>query len=146
MKILTLYISTVNSHPLIWFLKVIIEYLDTLIFFSRNHKLSGHSGFEPCLCYGDILLSFIYTGQLVKPPSRPASSPVKPPPTPPQLLLPKPEHNEDTNNKQHDFIRTHFHRTTQCEFCGRKVIKSFVKICNNTDFSNLCVAVVPFLA
>lgn len=24
-------------------------------------------------------------------------------------------------NKQHNFIRTHFHRSTQCDFCGKKI-------------------------
>ncbi|XP_069677414.1 PDZ domain-containing protein 8 isoform X2 [Periplaneta americana] len=89
---------------------------------SRNHKLSGHSGFEPCLCYGDILLSFLYTGQTGGPPSRPTLSPVKPvPPPSPQLLVPKSEYSPESGKKQHDFIRTHFHRTTQCEFCGKKI-------------------------
>ncbi|XP_021925331.1 PDZ domain-containing protein 8 isoform X2 [Zootermopsis nevadensis] len=88
---------------------------------SHNHKLSGHSGFEPCLCYGDILLSFLYTGQTVVPPSRPTMSPVKPVPSSPQLLLPRPEQSQEMDKKQHDFIRTHFHRTTQCEFCGKKI-------------------------
>lgn len=93
-----------------------------LFLFSRNHKLSGHSGFEPCLCYGDILLSFLYTGQTGGPPSRPTLSPVKLVPSSPQLLLPRPGQNQETDKKQHDFIRTHFHRTTQCEFCGKKVM------------------------
>jgi hypothetical protein len=90
--------------------------------YSRNHKLSGHSGFEPCLCYGDILLSFLYMGQSGGPPSRPTLSPIKLVPSSPQLLLPRPELTQEMGKKQHDFIRTHFHRTTQCEFCGKKVM------------------------
>ncbi|PSN46043.1 hypothetical protein C0J52_07689 [Blattella germanica] len=93
---------------------------DSFINMSRSHKLSGYSGFEPCLCYGDILLSFLYPGQQTGPPSRPTLSPVKPTPPSPQLLLPKPDQNQEVG-KKHDFIRTHFHRTTQCEFCGKKI-------------------------
>jgi hypothetical protein len=37
-------------------------------------------------------------------------------------LLPRPELTQEVGKKQHDFIRTHFHRTTQCEFCGKKVM------------------------
>ncbi|PNF14527.1 hypothetical protein B7P43_G15458 [Cryptotermes secundus] len=88
---------------------------------SCNHVLSGHSGFEPCLCYGDILLSFLYMGQTGGPPSRPTLSPIKLVPSSTQLLLPRPEQNQEAGKKQHDFIRTHFHRTTQCEFCGKKI-------------------------
>jgi len=88
---------------------------------SRNHKLSGHSGFEPCLCYGDILLSFLYVGQRVGLPTRPPLSPVKSIPVSPQPFLLRPEQTLEVGKKQHNFIRTHFNRTTQCEFCGKKI-------------------------
>ncbi|XP_066999590.2 PDZ domain-containing protein 8 isoform X2 [Anabrus simplex] len=85
---------------------------------SRNHKLSTHSGFEPCLCYGDILLSFVYLTPAGAPPSaKVASSPVESTPSP-QLLSPTIQLEQ---KKQHDFIRTQFHRTTQCEFCAKKI-------------------------
>jgi len=56
------------------------------------------------------------------PPFRSTLSPVKPVPSSPQLLVPRSEQNQEVGKKQHDFIRTHFHRTTQCEFCGKKVM------------------------
>lgn len=33
------------------------------------------------------------------------------------------EHIADQHNvsKQHDFVRTHFQRSTQCDFCGKKI-------------------------
>lgn len=32
--------------------------------------------------------------------------------------------NESSSiTKQHDFVRTHFNRTTSCDYCGKKVYK-----------------------
>lgn len=33
----------------------------------------------------------------------------------------KEESDTRESSKQHDFIRTHFHRSTQCDFCGKKI-------------------------
>jgi hypothetical protein len=84
---------------------------DPRMVISHNHKLSGHSRFEPCLCYGDILLSFLYTGQSSGPP--PILSPIKLLFSSIQLLLPMPEQNREMGKKQHDLIETYFCRRTQ---------------------------------
>ena len=33
----------------------------------------------------------------------------------------KSEDDEKVDPKNHKFIRTHFHRATQCDFCGKKI-------------------------
>lgn len=70
-----------------------------------------HSGFEHVFCYGDILLSFVWSHE-----------------GPPEV---KQKHSiassEDMPLKQpsafmkHDFVRTQFHRTTHCDFCTKKI-------------------------
>ncbi|XP_033229325.1 PDZ domain-containing protein 8 isoform X2 [Belonocnema kinseyi] len=84
---------------------------------SINSKLQGYSGFDPTLCYGDILLSYgwvssqsqkqttedsVKKGSGESPKSQPAAS-------------------EEHVMKKHDFIRTHFHRATHCDFCTKKI-------------------------
>lgn len=91
--------------------------------FSRNHKLSGHNGFIPLLCYGDILLTLQYI-----PAVEAASSPVLTSAnktvssetvcsTDSSAVSSRPASGE----KKHDFVRTHFQTSTQCKFCGKKV-------------------------
>ena len=86
-------------------------------FDKRSSKLQGYSGFDPTLCFGDILLSYVWessypnrhlTGDLGKKESTEAAK------TQPTLS------EEMTNKKMHDFIRTHFHRATHCDFCTKK--------------------------
>uniref|UniRef100_A0A1B6DL70 Phorbol-ester/DAG-type domain-containing protein n=1 Tax=Clastoptera arizonana TaxID=38151 RepID=A0A1B6DL70_9HEMI len=74
---------------------------------SSTHRLSSHPGFEPCLCYGDILLSTSFTASDV-PPSTPHSS----------LSVPL---ITQSNNSPHDFERTFFNKATQCGFCFKKI-------------------------
>ncbi|XP_062714468.1 PDZ domain-containing protein 8 [Aedes albopictus] len=103
-----------------------------------NHPLSMQSGFDQNYCYGDVLLSFVWSGSSVSSPvsmksstenikkfklitiskgsadkadedKTDGSTESKPPPSTGQSLQP------------HDFIRTHFHRTTQCDYCGKKI-------------------------
>ncbi|XP_046670278.1 PDZ domain-containing protein 8-like isoform X2 [Homalodisca vitripennis] len=73
---------------------------------SSNHPLSSHNGFEPCLCYGDVLLSTCFTASQI-----PVIAPI---PTtslaPPSPLC-----------SVHDFERTHFVKATQCGFCFKKI-------------------------
>lgn len=81
-------------------------------------KLHGYSGFDPSLCFGDILLSYVWssnssnqnntTDSVKKGNEEPAKS---------QTIV-----TDDTViKKPHDFIRTHFHRATHCDFCTKKV-------------------------
>lgn len=75
---------------------------------SKSHKLASHPGFEPCLCFGDALVWWEWEGAPgTRSASRPASREAPPKPKPTKTA--------------HDFVRTHFHRSTQCDFCNKKV-------------------------
>lgn len=71
-----------------------------------------HSGFEHVFCYGDILLSFVWSHE-----------------GPPEVKQKQSVvSTEETPMKQstsfmmkHDFVRTQFHRTTHCDFCTKKI-------------------------
>ncbi|XP_018569402.1 PDZ domain-containing protein 8 [Anoplophora glabripennis] len=79
---------------------------------NQTHPLLSHSGFEHVFCYGDILLSFIWTHEEdieLKRKMSPVSSEVDV----------KKVNTE--GSLQHDFIRTQFHRTTHCDFCSKKI-------------------------
>lgn len=94
-------------HPETALLKILR--LMSLLIFSKSHKLSSHAGFEPCLCFGDALVWWEWDGQgITRSASRTSRDPVLPKP-------PKP------SRATHDFVRTHFHRSTQCDFCNKKV-------------------------
>ncbi|XP_034235149.1 PDZ domain-containing protein 8 [Thrips palmi] len=88
---------------------------------SQSHKLSNHSGFEPCLCYGDVLLSFMYmTPNGTQSPSPPFPS------GSPSHQSTEPTVSSVTSQdagvfRSHDFIRTQFHRAIQCGFCMKKI-------------------------
>ncbi|XP_037914498.1 PDZ domain-containing protein 8 isoform X2 [Hermetia illucens] len=88
----------------------------------QNHILSAQSGFDPTLCYGDILLSFVWNGN--------PTVMVNPSETVPKRSksmrsstdkLEESDRAEPSGPKSHNFIRTHFHRTTQCDYCGKKI-------------------------
>lgn len=93
--------------------------------FSRSNPMSSQPGYEPCLCYGDILLSFLWSSSIAEK-SSVAIPNIKKQlfkssqnTAPPDVNIPSAVVQNDT--KKHDFIRTHFHRATQCDFCGKKV-------------------------
>ncbi|KAH8265184.1 hypothetical protein KR026_010819 [Drosophila bipectinata] len=111
---------------------------------AKMHTLSNQSGFNPNLCFGDILFGFSWIGN-------------------PNVIVggsksPSPARNISTSGDQggleihlsetmsmksassmsdttavwgstsamvipraHNFVRTHFHRATQCDFCGKKI-------------------------
>ncbi|XP_011698495.1 PREDICTED: PDZ domain-containing protein 8 isoform X2 [Wasmannia auropunctata] len=80
-------------------------------------RLQGYSGFDPTLCYGDILLSYVW--ESCRPSDtvndfgkRENAETAKIQPTPSE---------EIADRKMHDFIRTHFHRATHCDFCTKKI-------------------------
>lgn len=82
-----------------------------------NHSLSSQSGFCSSICYGDISIVFNWSQDVGKE----------------KLDLPKPQPKANTGSqekldlevveasKKHDFIRTHFNRSTHCDFCGKKI-------------------------
>ncbi|XP_053987253.1 PDZ domain-containing protein 8 isoform X1 [Hylaeus volcanicus] len=81
-------------------------------------KLQGYSGFDPTLCYGDILLSYVWESSypnrhVVSDSGKKESTEA----TKTQPILSE----EITDKKMHDFIRTHFHRATHCDFCTKKI-------------------------
>ncbi|XP_055844429.1 PDZ domain-containing protein 8 isoform X2 [Episyrphus balteatus] len=87
----------------------------------KAHDLSSMSGFNPNMCFGDILMAFSWDGnpiqgEIVKKPLKAKSSSEK---------LEEIEKSEATtaasSPKTHNFVRTHFHRATQCDFCGKKI-------------------------
>ncbi|CAK1548194.1 unnamed protein product [Leptosia nina] len=81
---------------------------DVDIKFSKSHNLASHAGFEPCLCFGDALVWWEWEGVGgSRSAPRPASKG-----TPPRTQTPA--------VTSHDFVRTHFHRSTQCDFCNKK--------------------------
>ncbi|XP_048005636.1 PDZ domain-containing protein 8 isoform X1 [Leguminivora glycinivorella] len=91
---------------------------DVDIKFSKSHKLSSHAGFEPCLCFGDALVWWEWEG---------AGSARHAPRAPPRDVPrpPKPV------RAAHDFVRTHFHRSTQCDFCNKKIWLKDAMQCRN---------------
>ncbi|XP_062554858.1 PDZ domain-containing protein 8 [Armigeres subalbatus] len=102
-----------------------------------NHPLSMQSGFDQNYCYGDILLSFVWSGSSVSSATsiKNSTENIK------KLKLisiskgsadkadeDKTDGSTDPKTpstasavQTHDFIRTHFHRTTQCDYCGKKI-------------------------
>ena len=82
-----------------------------------NHSLSSQSGFCSSICYGDVCIGFNFNQETGKE----------------KLELPKPQMKTNTGSqekldlevvemsKKHDFIRTHFNRSTICDFCGKKI-------------------------
>ncbi|XP_055638028.1 PDZ domain-containing protein 8 [Toxorhynchites rutilus septentrionalis] len=108
-----------------------------------NHPLSMSSGFDQNYCYGDILLSFVWSGATVTSSSgnvsmKSSTENIKKlklisiskgsidkleedkTDSPPEIKQPS-QNATQVLQQQHDFIRTHFHRTTQCDYCGKKI-------------------------
>uniref|UniRef100_A0A146MG75 PDZ domain-containing protein 8 n=1 Tax=Lygus hesperus TaxID=30085 RepID=A0A146MG75_LYGHE len=96
---------------------------------SLSNDLSSHPGFEPCLCFGDVLLSFAFTPsngatQTQAPhwkevtPSIPAVA--QPPPVTITAVAAGPTMDAPPTF-EHDFARTHFEKVTQCGFCFKKI-------------------------
>ncbi|XP_032684766.1 PDZ domain-containing protein 8 isoform X2 [Odontomachus brunneus] len=81
-------------------------------------RLQGYSGFDPTLCYGDILLSYVWescqpSDQAVNDTGKKENA---------ETAKIQPILNEEVaDRKVHDFIRTHFHRATHCDFCTKKI-------------------------
>ncbi|XP_059490447.1 PDZ domain-containing protein 8 isoform X2 [Neocloeon triangulifer] len=108
----------------------------------KPHQLNGHSGFDPSFCFGDALFCFVLVqdsqSQGYIPSSTRASFSAKGDAeglmeasllnTP--IGKDSPAHEPATpggsvtcadDGTAHDFVRTHFSRTTQCDFCSKKI-------------------------
>ncbi|XP_017880723.1 PDZ domain-containing protein 8 isoform X2 [Ceratina calcarata] len=81
-------------------------------------KLQGYSGFDPTLCYGDILLSYVWESNY---PSRHMAGDSGKKENTETAKIPPASSEEINEKKMHDFIRTHFHRATHCDFCSKKI-------------------------
>lgn len=88
-------------------------------------KLDGYSGFDPTLCYGDILVSYNWLSSCQSQKNidnKKCTSNEETQRLPTALCV------DEINKKFHDFIRTHFHRATNCDFCTKKVFFYFFLI------------------
>ncbi|XP_046604736.1 PDZ domain-containing protein 8 isoform X1 [Neodiprion virginianus] len=92
---------------------------DTGSTMTSNLKLQGYSGFDPTLCYGDVLLSFTWNISQVQNQLNAGETGRKE--NPEIARTPQMIHVESGDKKLHDFIRTHFHRATHCDFCSKKI-------------------------
>ncbi|XP_072935165.1 PDZ domain-containing protein 8 isoform X2 [Epargyreus clarus] len=92
---------------------------DVDIKFSKSHKLASHAGFEPCLCFGDALVWWEWEG------AGGARS------APRAARGPAPPRTQKPVRAAHDFVRTHFHRSTQCDFCNKKIWLKDAMQCRN---------------
>ncbi|XP_034824149.1 PDZ domain-containing protein 8 [Maniola hyperantus] len=90
---------------------------DVDIKFSKTHKLASHAGFEPCLCFGDALVWWEWEDAGNARVPRPAPKNNQPRTQPARTV--------------HDFVRTHFHRSTQCDFCNKKIWLKDAMQCRN---------------
>ncbi|CAH0722308.1 unnamed protein product, partial [Brenthis ino] len=93
---------------------------DVDIKFSKTHKLASHAGFEPCLCFGDALVWWEWED----------AGSVRAPRPPPRGPVP-PRGPAQPTRTVHDFVRTHFHRSTQCDFCNKKIWLKDAMQCRN---------------
>ncbi|XP_011493840.1 PREDICTED: PDZ domain-containing protein 8 [Ceratosolen solmsi marchali] len=84
---------------------------------ASNFKLHGYSGFDPSLCYGDILLSYVWASNRSTQPTADCNKKC----VEETIKLQTVSLEDNANKKSHDFIRTHFHRATHCDFCTKKI-------------------------
>ncbi|TDG42966.1 hypothetical protein AWZ03_010616 [Drosophila navojoa] len=113
----------------------------------KSHPLSNQSGFNPNLCFGDILFGFIWNGNPnATANENTAKNTPKSTSTASQSTASERQQEENSAetasvrssnvssdgsvsgvgsatsaSKAHNFIRTHFQRATQCDFCGKKI-------------------------
>ncbi|XP_012277461.1 PDZ domain-containing protein 8 isoform X2 [Orussus abietinus] len=86
---------------------------------TSDTKLQGYSGFDPTLCYGDVLLSYIWTSNHGR--SNRTTTDFGKREVTETVKTPSTLNDENVDKKLHDFIRTHFHRVTHCDFCSKKI-------------------------
>lgn len=85
-----------------------------------HYSMSSQSGFCSSICYGDISIAFDWKNQEV---SKEHAKIEHAKPTPRVTAQGSQDKldSEVGNTKKHDFIRTHFNRSTHCDFCGKKI-------------------------
>ncbi|CAB3380997.1 Hypothetical predicted protein [Cloeon dipterum] len=72
------------------------------------HTLTDHSGFDPSFCFGDALFCFILLHDAQSEKYKPSSARTS-------------FSGGSDESTSHDFVRTHFSRTTLCDFCCKKI-------------------------
>ncbi|XP_053950315.1 PDZ domain-containing protein 8 [Anastrepha ludens] len=111
----------------------------------KTHKLSSQSGFNADLCFGDMLLAFTWDGnpnlslneaavkQVAKSKSKNNIAAEKTDndsgifdnnslrSVPSSSSLASTTQTSSNQLRAHSFVRTHFQRATQCDFCGKKI-------------------------
>ncbi|KAJ8680913.1 hypothetical protein QAD02_016700 [Eretmocerus hayati] len=100
---------------------------DSASLIPSSFKLNGYSGFDPGLCFGDILMSYVWV------PSQPQQQNVdNVKKGSEEVVKVHPiSSEEEVIKKPHDFIRTHFHRATHCDFCSKKIWLKDAVQCRN---------------
>lgn len=96
--------------------------MSILFYFRSNHQLSGHSGFSSTMCFGDVRLAFVWNPEIMK--GSLVEKLINEEATKPKLTSESSQDKSDGDYiaiKQHDFVRMHFHSSTHCDFCGKKV-------------------------
>lgn len=84
-----------------------------------NHPLSTQSGFCSSICYGDVSIAFTWKHDIAKESTKDKMEEAK---TMTKLAAQGSQEKLDAEaevNRQHDFIRTHFNRSTHC---GMKIL------------------------
>lgn len=122
-------------------------------FCRRQNPSSQQLGFDPRLCYGDVVLSFVYRpdkrDELPSPefdldvveglPLPRSSSPLPPPPIPALIEIARPAVDIIINDAMpmHDFVLTQFINVRLCDFCRKKVwhsLSSHFSLSSNKKF------------
>lgn len=91
-----------------------------------NHPLSTQSGFSSQICFGDACISFIWNSGVSEISSSVKENGGQKTPTKSTLQTQGSQDKLETNsetiiNRKHDFIRTTFNQSTQCDYCGKKI-------------------------
>lgn len=86
-----------------------------------NHPLSTQSGFTSSICFGDVSMSFEWNQDAAK--DSPKEK-LDEPKAASRLSAQPSQDKFDSDvevSRKHDFVRTHFSRSTHCDFCGKKI-------------------------
>ncbi|CRL08055.1 CLUMA_CG020948, isoform A [Clunio marinus] len=80
-----------------------------------EHPLSTQSGFCSSICYGDASIEFSWNQETNNDQIQEKESKMFTQTFQNKLNI------ESETNRKHKFVRTHFNRSTQCDFCGKKI-------------------------
>lgn len=100
------------------------------------------NGFEPRLCYGEALLSFVWSGAISVTDAKKVKliftlhHTIQETYLNDNLYLSRfTKDGTPSNVVQHEFIRTHFNRATHCDYCGKKIWLKDAASCKNCNMS-----------